>query len=245
MDKMVFLAAQGAKAAIARQDNVATNLANADTDGFRAQVLSFRSTPIEGINGSDVRVHGVDSLVGYNFNPGPIKTTDRDLDLAIDGPGFFSVRRPDGTEGYTRSGSFQIDQDGFLVSNSGLFILDEAGAEIQAPENTRVSFTRDGQFVSLDAEGNLVEQIARLKTVSPDPTQIEKAPDGLFVQKNGQAAAFNEFVVTVPAAIEGSNSNLSELMVQMIEAQRSFEHNMKIISTSDTNAQAANNLYSI
>ncbi|MFM9970346.1 MAG: flagellar hook-basal body complex protein, partial [Burkholderiales bacterium] len=118
MDKLIYVALSGAKSLMRRQDNLAHNLANASTPGFRAEMLSFQpvdpgkagsTTP-----GNSGQVFAVESIVGSDFTPGPIQRTGRPLDVAISGSGWLAVSGRDGREAYTRNGSLEVDATGVL-----------------------------------------------------------------------------------------------------------------------------------
>lgn len=245
MDKMIFNASQAAKTAMARLDNVATNMANVNSTGFRSQLMAFRSAPMEAQFGSKVRAYGVDTLVGYDFTPGPLEPSSRPLDAAIDGQGFFAVQSADGTQGYTRSGSFSISPEGFLVNNSGQPVLGNDDGPINIPAGLRVEYNIQGTVMGFDPAGIVAPQeLGVLKRVNPNPNDLVRREDGLFVLKNGQNAQQDDAVVVVGSALEASNSNATNLMVQMIEAQRYFDHQMQIIETAESTARAGEGLLS-
>ena len=104
MDRVIYVAMTGAKYLLSRQGNVAQNLANVSTTGYRAVENAFRAVPVVG-EGLPTRAFVVDSTTGSNFAAGPVQTTGRDLDVAVQGAGWIAVQGGDGKEAYTRSGS--------------------------------------------------------------------------------------------------------------------------------------------
>ncbi len=113
MDKLAYLVMSGAKETMLAQANVANNLANAKTTGFRADLNRLRSMPVEG-SGFNSRVFALSEKPGYRFSEGPQVTTDNPLDIAIQGEGWFVVQTPDGKEAYTRNGNLNISGIGCL-----------------------------------------------------------------------------------------------------------------------------------
>src|ERR1700691_6766711 len=113
MDKLIYTAMSGATQAMQQQASVANNLANASTTGFRAERLSFQALPLTG-DGSPTRVFTLDAGVGADLQPGAIQQTGRELDVAVDGPGWLTVEAADGNEAYTRNGSLQVNANGVL-----------------------------------------------------------------------------------------------------------------------------------
>ena len=126
MDKLIFLAAQAAKGTMSRQENIANNLANVNTPGFRQQLMAFQSAPVTG-EGSGSRSFAVETSVGFDTTPGQIQSTGREMDVAIQGDGWFAVNDAKGNEAYTRNGSFQLDGTGNLVTQEGYSVIGTNG----------------------------------------------------------------------------------------------------------------------
>ena len=104
MDRLIYLAMGGAKATLQRQDVLANNLANASTNGFRAEMQAFRAVPVRG-DGASTRVYALESTVGYDPQAGVVQATGRNLDVAMQGNAWLAVQSLDGTEAYTRAGA--------------------------------------------------------------------------------------------------------------------------------------------
>lgn len=244
MDKLIYLAAQAAKSTMARQDNIANNLANVSTPGFRAQLMAFRSAPVEG-QGEGARNYDVESSVGFDDTPGQLQSTGRTLDLAVQGKGWFAVTAGDGSEAYTRAGSFQLDDAGQLVTNGGLPVQG-TGGPISVPPGYSISVADDGTMTGTPTTGKATPiQLGKLKLVNPAKDTMERSDDGLFRVKGGGAADVDPNVKIASGYIETSNVNPVEMLVEMISAARSFETQMKTISSQQQNGQAANNLFSL
>ena len=243
MDRMIFIAAQAAKNTMARQDNVANNMANVNTPGFRSQLMAFRSAPLQG-PGQPTRAYAVESTVGADFSPGAMMATGRPLDVAIQGEGWLAVQGADGKEAYSRDGSLQLSADGTLVNQAGRAVLGDGGP-LTVPPDHSVTIAEDGTVSAIPLTGQQtnVLQVGKLKLAKPDAKNMVRGDDGLFRPKNGQPAADDPTVRVASGMVEGSNVNAVDAMVQMINVARQFETHMKLISTAEANARAANQLF--
>ncbi|HEX4843693.1 MAG TPA: flagellar basal-body rod protein FlgF [Limnobacter sp.] len=244
MDKLIYLAAQAAKGTMSRQENIANNLANVNTPGFRQQLMAFQSAPVTG-EGSGSRSFAVETSIGFDTTPGQIQATGRDLDVAIQGQGWFAVTAADGTEAYTRNGSFQIDGQGNLVTQEGYAVLGNGGP-INVPPDHRVSVEGSGTVsaIPLNGENNVV-QLGSLKLVNLEAPDIVRGDDGLFRSKTQGEVPADPAVRVASGFIEGSNVNAVDMMVQMITAARQYETQMKMISSAENNGRAANSLFGL
>ena len=126
MDKLIYTAMSGAKATMGQQQSVANNLANSATNGFRAELHRFRAVNVQS-PALPTRAFVVDASIAADFRPGPLMKTDSPYDVAISGPGMFAVQGLDGAEAYTRNGSFNVDSEGVLRTNTGLQVLGDSG----------------------------------------------------------------------------------------------------------------------
>jgi len=241
MDRSIYVSMTGVKHLFDQQAASANNLANASTTGFKAQIDAFHTVGVQG-DGSPTRSYVMASAIGTDVTPGPIETTGRALDVAIDGPGYFAVQAADGNEAYTRAGTFQLSADGTIVTLGGQPVMGDGGP-ITLPPNTTVQLAKDGTVNAISAD-NVTPPVSlgRLKLVSIDPSNLDRGTDGLFRQRDGQDANVDENVRVTPGALEGSNVNLTDSLVNMIEISRQLEMQMKSLQSSDTNAQSANEL---
>jgi flagellar basal-body rod protein FlgF len=243
MDKLIYVAMNGAKSVMRRQDNLAHNLAHVSTPGFRAEMLSFQpvdtSSDPQGKNNS-LQVFSQEASVGSDFTPGPVQRTGRPLDVAIGGSGWLAVQARDGKEAYTRNGALEVDATGVLKTGGGLPVLGDSGPII-VPPDSEVTIARDGTVSAVQNGQGLsnVQVLGRLKLVDPPAAQMQKGEDGLFRTRNGAAAASSDTVGLSTGAIEGSNVNPVEAMVGMISAARQFEMQMKLLQTAEANSRSA------
>ncbi len=245
MDKLAYIAMSGAKESVLAQANVANNLANASTTGFRADLNQARSMPAYG-DGLATRVFSLVERPGYNFNQGPLITTGNPLDIVIEGDGFLAVQSKDGSEGLTRNGSLTIAPSGLLQTNTGLPVLSDGGPLVLPPQES-VEIGRDGtvSIRPLGAPANAIQVVGRLKLVNPEQSQILKRPDGLFARKDGAIEAADSNVRVQSRAIEGSNVNPVEEMTKMIELSRRFEIQIKMIKDSADNDESLDRLLQV
>lgn len=243
MDRIIYTTMTGANAASQRMGVLSNNLANASTTGFRAEMSTFRSVPIQG-QGSTTRVFALDATSGHLETPGPALTTGKNTDVMARGNAWFSVQGLDGLEAYTRNGAMEVTEQGQLVTATGLPVLSDGGAPIAIPQNAKVSFGGDGSVVATIA-GQPPMNIARLKMVTPTADQpIKRSDDGLFRGVNGDLP-FDTNARVLPGALEGSNVNAVEEMVGMIAASRQFEQQIKMLQTAEANDKSASQLLSI
>ena len=239
MDRVIYLTMAGAKANMQRQDVLANNLANASTPGFRAEITAFRSVPVLG-DGASTRVYAIETTPGYNAEPGPIATTGRNLDVAMKGNAWLAVQSVAGTEAYTRNGALEVDNEGQLVTRSGLPVQGDGGP-ISVPQNAQVLIGSDGT-VTATVQGTRPQVVGRLKLVTPE-APLQRGVDGLFRSDGGDLEA-NPGARVLNEALEGSNVSPVESMVAMIGAARQFEQQMKMLQTAQEREQSATRLLS-
>lgn len=245
MDKLIYVAMTGARYNLAQQAVVAHNLANVSTSGYREETAAFRALPTVG-EGAATRVYAVETTTGANLAPGAIQTTGRDLDVAIQGKGWIAVEGRDGTEAYTRNGSFQLSPEGVLQTRTGLNVLSEGGP-MSVPANHTITVARDGTVSAVPQGQSLTNVIVvgRIKLVDPPESGLVKGGDGLFRAANGRPAETSQNVALVPSALEASNVNAVESMVAMISLARQFEIQMKLLQNAESNDRSANQLLSV
>lgn len=245
MDRLIYTAMTGAKHVFMQQAGTANNLANASTVGFKAMEHRFRAVPVQG-EGMPTRAFVVDASVADVLDEGPLLFTGRNLDVAVNGQGWIAVQLPDGSEAYTRSGGLNVDVNGVLQTSSGFSVAGDGGP-ITVPPDNRIEIGPDGTVSVVPNFGtpNTANVIGRIKLVNPPAAELVRGADGLFRQRNGQAANIDENVKVSSGTLEGSNVNVTDAMVNLISLSRQFEMQMKMIQTADTNAQRADQLLSL
>jgi len=245
MDRMLYVAMTGAQETLRAQTVNNHNLANVATTGFRADLAAFQSRAVDG-TGFASRVYATNGTIGWDDKSGALLSTGRDLDIAINGPGWIAVQAPDGQEAYTRAGNLQVDANNQLMTATGRPVLGDGGP-ITVPPYTSIHFGRDGS-ISIVAQGqtpDTTSTVGRIKLVNPPIEQIERGDDGLFRMKGGGVADADAAVQIGAGVLESSNVNTAEAMVNMIELARQFEMQVKAIRTAEENAASATQLMRI
>jgi len=245
MDRLIYTAATGAKHILDQQATTSNNLANVSTTGFRAQLDVFRSAPVQG-PGLPTRAFVVDSTAGNDFSAGALQVTGRPLDVAVKGEGWLAVQMPDGSEAYTRNGSLQMSPNGVLTTASGQTIAGEGGA-ITIPPDATVTVGGDGTVSTLSNVDQPAAPIVlgRLKLVNPPEANLVRGDDGLFRLKDGGAAQADPAVRVAGGALEGSNVNPVDCMVNMIALARSFDTQMSLLKNAENNAAKATQILAL
>jgi len=240
MDKMLYIAMSGAKQNMLSLSVTANNLANAKTTGFKADLAQARSMQAFG-EGLPSRVFAMTEKSSQNFDSGALLTTGRDLDIAIEGEGFFAVQAKDGTEAYTRSGHLRITEEGVLETSDGEMVIGEGGPITIPLPILNMEITRDGTIM-IQPEGapsSVQEEVDRIKFINPNNRLMLKGLDGLFRRKDGTIEDANVEVTMKNGTLESSNVNPVGEMTDMIAIQRQFEMQLKLMKTAEENDTAA------
>ena len=240
MDRSLYIAMSGAKQTLQAQSANANNLANAQTTGFKSDLEQFRSRPVIGA-GFPTRVYAMNEKPWLDLATGAIQTTGGDLDVAINGEGYFAVQGADGKEAYTRAGDLRVTTEGLLKTGAGLQIIGEDGP-ITIPPSEKLTIGSDGTISIIPlGSGNATTlvQVGRIKMVKLEPDNIEKSTDGLLHAKDGKPVAASADVSLAQGVLEGSNVNALTAMVDMIELARNFELQTKVMKSVDDNSAAS------
>ncbi|QDQ28847.1 flagellar basal-body rod protein FlgF [Chitinimonas arctica] len=238
MDRLIYVAMTGAKHASLQQATVANNLANATTPGFKQELAASRALQAVGGVGYQTRAFTLEQSVGADFSPGTLQTTGRPLDIAITTEGMFAVQTGNG-EAYTRNGSLEIDAAGLLKTREG-FPVQGDGGPITIPENSVLTFGKDGTVSAAPInDPSQSNEIGRIKLVKPDERQLDRGNDGLFRLRDGQPAQVDAAVQVASGSLEASNVNAVEQLVKMIDYQRNYDLQVRMLQTADQNARAA------
>ncbi len=242
MDRLVYVAMSGAKEILRAQAANNQNLANANTNGFRADLAAFQTRNVVGA-GLPSRAYATNDITGWDSSSGSLDATGRELDVAIKGPGWIAVQASDGSEAYTRAGDLRIDPDGTLTTARGNPVLGDSGP-ITVPAYTSIHIGVDGS-VSVVPRGQTpmtISTVGRIKLVNPANDQISRGGDGLFRSNNGQELEADAGVHLVSGTLESSNVNIAETMANMIELARSYEVQVKAMKTAEDTAASSSKL---
>lgn len=254
----LHVARTGLDAQSARMRVIANNLANVNTTGFKRDRADFETLAYQAMTaagaassaeaqyatglslGSGVRMTGTARI----NTQGALSTTDNPLDLAIEGEGFFQIALPDGRTGYTRAGNFNLSAEGQIVNAEGLTLQ----PQIQVPEGA--------EAITIGADGTVSARLAG----QTDVTELGKIEIARFVNPAGLQALGDNLLVETPAsgtpqagaagldgrgqlrqgALEASNVNVVQELVDMIETQRAYEVNSKMVTATDEMLRNAN-----
>ncbi len=260
MNLSLYSAATGMEAQELNLNTIANNLANVNTPGFKRSVIEFQDllyqkprasgadsgggnqvpTGIEVGNGAKV---GATSKV---FTQGQVNETGQQLDLAIQGDGFFEVTQPDGTIAYTRDGSFKLNAQSQVVTADGLPV----GSGFQNIQSgaTSINISQSGAVSVQGPNGTQTFQLTLARF--PNPSGLESLGGNLYGEtpasgtpQTGQAGQAG-FGGVMQGYLEASNVNIVEEMVNLIMAQRAYEINSKAVQASDQMLQSVNNMKS-
>lgn len=243
-------------------DNIANNLANVNTVGFKRSTIAFQDLFYQTLasskrtgNGSVTGNDAPELQIGHgarpaatirNFGQGSIQQTNNPLDMAVNGIGFFQITRPDNTIAYTRDGNFSMNAQGDIVNNSGLVLSDQ----IQVPPDvTSLFISQDGVVSALmQGEQNAVDlgQIELVKFANP--AGLRAIGDNLYEPTDASGDPFigipgTEGYGTIQQGyIEQSNVDIVNEMVNLIVAQRAYETNSKMVQTAEEMMSLTNGL---
>lgn len=235
MDRVIYIAMTGAREVTRQQAAVAHNLSNVATHGFRQELNVFRALPVVG-EGAKTRAYVIETTPRTDFTPGAIQVTGRPLDVALRGAGWIAVQGADGREAYTRMGHLQVSQNGVLQTTNGLNVLGDAGP-IAVPPDQDILIAKDGTVSTVPVGQNLnaVTLAGRIKLVNPPEDTLKRGEDGLFRLADGQPAPADAAVTLVSGALEGSNVNPADAMVNMISLARQFDLQLRVIRAAEDN----------
>ncbi len=259
MAQSLWVAKTGLDAQQTRLSVISNNLANVNTNGFKKDRAVFNDLMYQTVRqpgasssqntqlpsglmlGTGVRVVATEKL----HSQGSISQTENPLDVAVSGNGFFQILMPDGATAYTRDGAFQRDSNGQLVTANG-FPLQPA---ITVPPDTQsLSIGQDGTVSALVTGSTAPTQIGTIQLADfINPTGLQAIGDNLFKETASSGTAqpgtpgLTGLGLLIQGSLEGSNVNVVEELVNMIETQRAYEMNAKAIETTDQMLQFASN----
>ena len=235
--QMVYLAMTGLNATMDQMTAATNNLANASTTAFKAQQPVFVAQPFYG-QGLPTRVNVAAKEDASDFKSGPIEQTGRPLDVAVKGTGWIAVQAPDGSTALTRNGSLSVNATGVLQTSDGNPVLGRGFAPITLPPLQSMTIGQDGT-ISGALVGQPADQIATLNRIAltnPPASDLGRRSDGLFEDKAATPPPDASVQLQV-GALEGSNANPVQLMMNMIENTRMFQMQTELVRTVTNFAQ--------
>ncbi len=233
MDKLAYTAVNTMKSLMNRQTAVANNMANSNTVGFKADMVSAKAKYLNG-PGHDSRAMAVERDMQADMNSGSITQTGRSLDVAMEGDAMIAVQAADGKEAYSRRGDFRIAASGAMVTGDGFPVLGEGGP-ITMPPAERVDIGADGTvfFVPQGGDPTQPQELDRIKLVSMTGSALSKGSDALFRAPDDGVLPIDDNARVVSGALEESNVNMTAALVDMIETSRAWETQAKMLRTAE------------
>ncbi len=259
MIRALWTASTGMEAQQLNMDVIANNLANVNSTGFKKsradfQDILYQTEKMTGATSGGTEVPtGIQVGLGARvaavqkvFTVGDFRQTGNELDVAIEGIGFFGVTLPDGSEGYTRAGAFKKDSTGRLVSSDGYPLF----PEVVIPDNiTKISISQNGTVEVLQDGSSSPTEVGTINLVRfANPAGLNSMGRNIFAETSTSGTPVtgtpgSEGYGTLSQGyLEGSNVNIMEEMVNMIAGQRAYEVNSKAIKTADEMLQMTNQL---
>ena len=210
------------------------NISASQVPGFKRQLVQFTAQPSGELRTGNFKSEDILSgsfptaKMRLDFAPGEMVQTRRELDVAISGEGFLSVRLPDGREGYTRAGQLSMRADRTLVTSDNLPVLGVGRAPITLQAGGTISINADGE---INQGGQVVDTLAVSRFA--DTQKLEPLSSGVFVPTGNEAAIAVAGGSVMQGYVEGSNISPMREMVDLVAISRAYEANQKIISTRD------------
>ena len=242
MDKLVYTAATGLKAHMAAQAAIANNMANASTTGFRADRVVFDRIEMKGGGARfEARAPASQEVTDADRSVGALIQTGRNLDVALtDSDTWLTVQAPDGTEAYTRRGDLTVTASGTLQTGDGYLVMG-SGGPITIPPYTSLSIGSDGAISIVPQGGAPTDAtvVDKLKLVSDKGSATVKGLDNLMHVRGGGVLPENMDAKVASGTLEQSNVNMTQVLVDMIENQRSYEVQANLLKEAKTMDEGA------
>ncbi len=259
MIRALWTAASGMQAQQLNMDVIANNLANVNTAGFKKSRADFQDLMYQNLKATGAPSTATTQTVGIQvglgtkaaavtklFTAGNFSQTGNELDIAVEGDGFFQIQLPDGTTGYSRAGAFKKDNQGRIVNSDGYPLV----PSITIPNNaTKVNIGNDGTVSVLQAGTTAATTVGNIQlAMFSNPSGLSSMGHNLYQPTDSSGAATNGTPgqngvgTTAQGILEMSNVSVMEEMVNMIVSQRAYETNSKAIQASDEMLQKANEL---
>ena len=244
MDRLIYTAMTAMNAAMDRQRVVANNLANASTPGFRQEI--FAVTPATLRDGSlEARAMARGNVRGADMTAARVVPTGNPMDVALEGEALLAYQAPNlQGEVYSRRGDLRVAASGVIENGEGLAVLGEGGTPITVPPGFSIAIAADGTIMASDpaAPNAPAEAIDRLRLVTPGGSPLAKGIDSFLKVPGGGVLPPDPTARLNAGALEQSNVQTADTLVQMIEAQRAFEQRAKVIATAGELDEASSSL---
>lgn len=245
MDRLIYTSLTAMRGAMARQTAIANNLANANTPGFRADLAEAQSLWLDGQK-LDTRVYASEEVQAADMTAGTVTGTGRDLDIALSGDAMLAVQAENGEIGYTRRGDLMLSASGLLTTGDGRPVQASQGP-LTLPPSDSVNIDEQGRvwIVPLGGDPTQPQEIDRLQIVSPAGSDIVKGVDGLFRVRDGGTLPADPDARLITRSLESSNVSATQALVEMIEASRSWDTQLKMLDDARDMDSASTDLMSL
>ncbi len=242
MDRLIYTSLSAMRASQARQTATANNIANAQTPGFRADLAEVQSLWLRG-EGAGSRASASEEVLAADMQPGTVIETGRALDVAAGGDAMFVVQAEDGEEAYTRRGDFQLSSSGLLTTGDGHPVMG-VGGPVTLPPADSIAIDAGGRISIVPAGGDATrpQEVAQLRLVAPTGSDVVKGMDNLFRVRGGGVLPDAAGASVKSGHLEGSNVSTTQALVDMIEASRAWDAQLKLIADARENDTSTANL---
>jgi flagellar basal-body rod protein FlgF len=242
MDRLIYTSLSAMRSAQARQTATANNIANAQTPGFRADLAEMQALWLRG-GEAESRASASEEVLAADMKAGTITATGRALDVAAEGDTMFVVQSAEGEDAYTRRGDFQIGSSGLLTTGDGRPVMG-VGGPITLPPADSIAIDGEGRVSIVPAGGDpsQPQEVARLRLVSPTGSDAVKGLDNLFHVRGGGILPDDPVARVKSGHLEGSNVSTTQALVDMIEASRAWDTQLKLIADARDNDAATADL---
>ncbi|MET0307192.1 MAG: flagellar basal-body rod protein FlgF [Sphingomonas sp.] len=234
MDKLVYTALSGLRSQMSAQSTIANNIANASTTGYRAERVNFDRLVLQG-QGFESRELASEEVNDFDRRAGTMIQTGRPLDVAVTGDSWMAVQATDGSEAYTRRGDLNVSSSGVLETGDGFPVMG-SGGPITVPPYQSIAIAEDGTVTIVPPGGDASQPqvVDKIKLASTDGSQTSKGLDNLLHVKGGGVLPEDMDAKVQGGALEQSNVNLTQSLVDMIENQRSYEVQANLLKEAKT-----------
>ncbi len=245
MDRLIYNSLAALRAAQARQIATANNLANAATPGFRADLSEAQTIWLSGV-GFESRASVAQEVKAADMRAGVVTETGRPLDIVLEGDALLAVQAPNGEEAYTRRGDLQLTETGLLTTGDGLPVLGLQGP-VTVPPADRITIGADGRISIVPAGGNpgQPQDIGQIKLTSAAGIGVRKGSDGLFRSALGAALPADPDAHLRTGHLEGSNVSTTQALVDMVDASRAWDVQLKLLGEARDNDAATTQLMNL
>ena len=230
MDRLIYTSLTAMRGSMARQTAIANNLANANTPGFRADLAEAQTVWLESQQ-LDTRAFSSEEVQAADMKAGTVIATGRDLDIALSGDSMLAVQAKNGEIGYTRRGDLMLSSTGLLTTGDGRPVQGAQGP-LTLPPSDAINIDDQGRVWIVPAGGDATQpqQLDQLLLVSPAGSDVVKGVDGLFRVRGGGTLPADPDARVITRSLENSNVSATEALVEMIEASRSWDTQLKLLN---------------